>query len=302
MKFLMGPVVNRLSAPFFDKSTKESTMLIFTNLPANEGDTGLRLYLYSPETGNLLNTGGSILTEVSSGVFMGEVPQAILADMRADVENAQNVTIASDWLYLGNSVVGLKATEEEPQPVYYNTVRRNSDDSQPIYFEWVSDAASITCEVSINGGPFQASSGGVSYHRTEYGAYLYKVNYHSDDRPLEGTAEYKVTDGAIERIIPMTIDSSNLDTGQYSLLIVAEDLMGNRLQNARVYINDTTISGYTGTTGELRIALDDGTYEVSVMPPAGYGVPASQTVVVNGTNPDPITFVLQAGCGTVPWI
>ena len=277
-------------------------MLIFTNLPANEGDTGLRLFLYSPETGNLLNTGGAILTEISNGVFMGDVPQAILTDMRADVENASNLPIASDWLYLGNSVVGLRATEEEPEPVYFNVVRRNSDDNQPIYFEWTGDTSTITCTVSVNGGEFVAAAGSVVYHRTEFGAYLYKLTYNEADRPLEGTVEYKLTDGAIERIVPMTIDSSNLDTGQYSLTVNAEDASGNRLQYARVYVAGTTISGYTGTTGQLNLALDDGTYEISMMPPAGYGVPVSQTVVVDGADPDPITFVLAAGCGGVPWL
>ncbi|MGI9459988.1 MAG: hypothetical protein ACR2NF_08330 [Pirellulales bacterium] len=92
-------------------------MLVFTNLPANEGDVGLKLFLYSPENGNLINASGTPLSELSNGVFMAEVYQPITTDLRADVETSIGDVLASDWLYKGNSVVGLKATEEEPKPV-----------------------------------------------------------------------------------------------------------------------------------------------------------------------------------------
>ncbi|MGI9459989.1 MAG: hypothetical protein ACR2NF_08335 [Pirellulales bacterium] len=160
----------------------------------------------------------------------------------------------------------------------------------------------MTCTVSINGGDYVPCVGSVVYHRTEFGAYLYKINYNSADRPLEGTVEYKVTDGNTERVIPMTIDSSNLDTGQYSLTVKAVNGAGDALQGANVYVKGTTISGYTDTNGELVIALDDGTYEVNMMPPAGYGIPASQSVTVSGSSPSDMTFTLTAGCGGIPWI
>lgn len=277
-------------------------MLIFTNLPANEGDQNLRMFLYSPDSGSLLNTGGSLLTEISNGVFMAEVSQTITEDLRADVQDEYIKVIASDWLYKGNSVVGLRATEEPEEVVYYNTVRRNSDDNQPIYFEWTSDSATVSANVSVNGADYVPAAGSVVYHRTEYGAYLYKITYNSADRPLEGTVEYKVTDGTTERVIPMTIDSSNLDTGQYSLVVKATNGAGDSLQGAQVYVKGTTISGYTDTNGELEIALDNGDYEISMMPPAGYGIPPNQDVTVDDADPNEITFILNAGCGGVPWI
>lgn len=277
-------------------------MLILTNLPANEGDDGLRLFLYSPESGTLINAGGNLLTEISNGVFMADIGYAVNEDLRADVQDQYSNVIASDWLYKGNSVVGLRATEEEQKPVYYNTVRRNSDDNQPIYFEWPNDITTVTCTVSINGNDYVPCVGSVVYHRTEYGAYLYKINYNSADRPLEGTVEYKVTDGNTERVIPMTIDSSNLDTGQYSLVVKATNGAGDSLQGAQVYVKGTTISGYTDTNGELEIALDNGDYEISMMPPAGYGIPPNQDVNVDNADPSEITFILNAGCGGVPWI
>jgi hypothetical protein len=277
-------------------------MLIFTNLPANEGDTNLRLYLYSPDSGSLLNSNGTLLTEISNGVFMGEIPQTITEDLRADVQDESSNVLASDWLYKGNSVVGLKATEEPEQPVYYNVVRRNSDDNQPIYFEWVNGTSTVTASVSINGAAYVPCVGTVQYMRDEFSAYLYKLNYNEADRPLEGTVEYKLTDGAISRVVPMTIDSSNLDTGQYSLVVKATNGAGDSLQGAQVYVKGTTISGYTDTNGELEIALDNGDYEISMMPPAGYGIPPNQDVTVDNADPSEITFILNAGCGGVPWI
>jgi hypothetical protein len=278
-------------------------MLVFTNLPANEGDNGLRLYLYSPSSGSLINPGGSLLTEVSNGVFMTEVTQSITEDLRADVyEGVGGGVIASDWLYIGNSVVGLRASEEPETTVYYNVVRRNSDDNQPLYFEWPNDTATVLGQVSINGGVYVECAGSVVYHRTEFGAYLYRINYNSADRPLEGTAEYKLSDGTTERVVPMTIDSSNLDTGQFALTVSAEDMDGHALQGAQVYVAGTTIKGYTGTNGDITIALDNGTYEISMMPPAGYAVPESQTVVIDSAAPAPMQFTLSTGCGGVPWI
>ena len=90
--------------------------------------------------------------------------------------------------------------------MYYNVVRRNVDDSSAIFFEWTSDSANISGQRSINGGAYSPLAGAISFERSEGSSYLYRIDYSPADRPITGTAEYKLTDGNDVRIIPLSID------------------------------------------------------------------------------------------------
>ena len=188
-------------------------MLIYANLPISAGENGLVLKLYEPTSGVMINSPGNSLQEISNGVFFVDVSQTINTDLRADVFDADGDALASDWLYLGNSVVGLARTEELESPVYTNVVRRNVNDTNPLFFEWPTPAASLSVSVSINGGYYTTSTGVASFVRSESNSNLYALSYDANDRPQTGVAEYKVTDGVNTRIIPLSIDSGGSTDG-----------------------------------------------------------------------------------------
>ena len=185
---------------------------IFANLPAHEGHIGLTLYLYNMTTGDVLNAGGDALTELANGTFSTEVSETITMTLRADVENSSNDVIASDTLWLGESVVGLMPDDCGTSD-YYNTVRRNATDIRPIFFQWDNDTSSIAAMVSVNGAPYATTAGQISFVRQESASYLWQIGYDAADRPEEGTASFLVTDGTNSRIIPMTVDTGGEGSG-----------------------------------------------------------------------------------------
>ena len=188
-------------------------MLIYANLPINTGDSGLVLKLYNPTTGNQINAPGDVMLEINNGVFYVDVVQDIVGDLRADVFDADGDALASDWLYQGNSIIGLARVDERKEPVYTNVVRRNVNDTNPLFFEWPTPAASLSVSVSINGGEYAASTGAASFVRSESDSNLYALSYDASDRPETGVAEYKVTDGVNTRIVPLSIDSGGSTDG-----------------------------------------------------------------------------------------
>ncbi len=280
-------------------------MLIFANLPLHAGETGLALKLYNPQSGVLINAPGNAMQEMGNGVFYADVTQDLDLDLRADVLDDQGAEIASDWLYQGNSVVGLARTDVEPDPVYTNVVRRNADDDQPLYFEWPNASELLTAQKSINGGAYEDISGVVSYFRTEAGANLYTISYDSADRPVDGTAEYKVTSGTITRIIPLSVDTGGGGDGSglYQLTVNAVDLNGAALSGARINIDGTGITLATDTLGKCVFNVDPAVYMLNCSPPAGYETPPQE--VANVLDDLSITFTLapssDSGC-SVPWL
>ena len=142
-------------------------MLIYANLPINAGDSGLVLKLYNPTSGSQINAPGDVMLEINNGVFYVDVVQDIVGDLRADVFDADGDALASDWLYQGNSIIGLARVDERKEPVYTNVVRRNVNDTNPLFFEWPTPAASLSVSVSINGGDYAASTGVASFVRSE---------------------------------------------------------------------------------------------------------------------------------------
>jgi hypothetical protein len=281
-------------------------MLIFANLPLHAGTIGLTLKLYNPQSGILINAPGSAMQEMGNGVFYADVTQDLNLDIRADVLDDEGDAIASDWLYEGNSVVGLARTDEEPEPVYTSVVRRNADDDQPLYFEWPNPSESLTAQRSLNGGAYEDIAGTVAYFRTEAGAYLYTISYEVSDRPSNGQAEYKVTSGSTTRIIPLSIDTGGggEGSGLYQLTVNAVDINGAALAGARVNIDGTGITLATDTLGKAVFNVDPAAYVLNCSPPAGYDTPAQE--VANVLDDTSVTFTLSetsGGSGScVPWI
>lgn len=261
-------------------------MYVYTNLPLSSGETQLKLFLYDPQSGSLLNTGGDDLSEISNGVFVAEVEQSVLKDMRADVK-LNGLEIASDWLYYGSSIVGLRLTEEERETAYFSAVRRNAADTTPIFFEWFTPDEDITVQTSLNGNSYVTAQGVASYVREEAGAYLYKISYSSEDRPeTGGTISFKVSDGVNTRIIPLTLDTSGGLKGagsvQHEVTITAD---GQPVDGAEVWVTTDSdgqyvVAGtlYTDAFGKATFMLDPGSYYLWV-----------QKAGINFPNPTPMT-------------
>ena len=280
-------------------------MLIFANLPLNSGETGLTLKLYDPQSGVQINAPSNLMQEMGNGVFYADVTQTITGDLRADVLNTDGDAIASDWLYEGNSVVGLARTEEEPEPVYTNVVRRNADDDQPLYFEWPNPSEILTAKKSINGGDYEDITGTVSFLRTEAGANLYTLSYNTSDRPTDGTAEYKITSGTVTRIVPLSVDTGGGGDGSglYQLTVVVEDVSGNGLSGARINIDGTGTTLATDTLGRCVFNVDPAAYLLNCSPPAGYDTPSQEVANVLGDMSVKFTLSESSNSGcNIPWI
>jgi len=77
-------------------------------------------------------------------------------------------------------------------------VTKSLDDTGPITFSWPVTGATITGQVSIGNGAYQAVQGTFAFLRTdEPGIHYYTLSFDADDRPTaEGTAHYKLIDGS----------------------------------------------------------------------------------------------------------
>lgn len=100
-----------------------------------------------------------------------------------------------------------------------------------------------------------------------------------------------------------TVSSSG--SGLYQVSVRIQDAALNALQGAYVSIDGTTITLVTDPTGEVTFNLDSGNYTLTVLPPAGYTMPANQSVTVSDADPAQTVFTLSAtaasGCD-VTWV
>lgn len=86
------------------------------------------------------------------------------------------------------------------------TVERSPTDAKVITFAWPVSGATITATVSKDNASYVATSGTVSFLRTEGGRHFYTLSYNAADRPTtEGTARYKFTDGVYTRYVNIRI-------------------------------------------------------------------------------------------------
>jgi len=85
------------------------------------------------------------------------------------------------------------------------TLERVNGDTDAIRFTWPVDAATITGEVSKNGGSYAEVQGGITQRTTEAGVYWYQLAYDADDRML-GSNRYKFTDGTRTRFVNLLVN------------------------------------------------------------------------------------------------
>ncbi len=242
---------------------------VYANL-AVSGGQDLSLRIINPSTGQIVITVD--LAELENGTFSANVPSFSIV-YRADVIDEDGDTIATDWVYPNSQVIGIYAEEEQEIPTYYTTVRRNSGDESPIFFQWYTDGASLTVTKSLNGEAYQPLSGTASYLREESAdLFVYQIEYNEDDRPNVGTVSYKVTDGTKTHIIPVTIDSGSINLvglGSIEAPLIIESTNGERIDGVAVWVTqdlagDKVVAGtlYTDGQGLVTFWLDEGTYYV----------------------------------------
>lgn len=89
-------------------------------------------------------------------------------------------------------------------------VTRSDNDTEEITFNWPTDSATITGQVSINNGAYANLVGARAFLRSESGIHWYTLAYNAADRPTaEGSARYKMTDGTYTRYFNLQVTPSS---------------------------------------------------------------------------------------------
>jgi hypothetical protein len=90
-------------------------------------------------------------------------------------------------------------------------LERNSNDTNPVTFQWLSDDATITGQRSLNNAAYEGVSGAISFLRTEGSKHLYTLAYNAADRPAaNGIVRYAFTDGTYTRYLSLRVSGSNV--------------------------------------------------------------------------------------------
>lgn len=185
---------------------------------------------------------------------------------------------------------------------YYPTVRRNATDTQPLYFSWET-STTLTAQVSINGGAFQAVAGTISAASARGNTYLYSLSYDANDRTEDGIMEYSITDGTDTYYLPVTVDTGGDSGGGsgggiWQLTVSADDVLANAVQGARISVDGTSLVVTTDTNGEAVLNLNDGSYTINCSAPSGFNDPVAQSITISGAD-DTLSFTLtDSGGGT----
>lgn len=95
-------------------------------------------------------------------------------------------------------------------PVISPTIERVNGDTDAIRFTWPVDSATITGEVSKNGGSYAAVVGAITQRTTEAGVYWYQLAYNAGDRTL-GSVRYKFTDGTRTRFVNLLVNPASAE-------------------------------------------------------------------------------------------
>lgn len=85
------------------------------------------------------------------------------------------------------------------------TIERINGDTDAIRFTWPVDSATITGEVSKNGGSYAAVVGAITQRTTQAGVYWYQLAHNAADRTL-GSIRYKFTDGTRTRFVNLLVN------------------------------------------------------------------------------------------------
>ena len=92
-------------------------------------------------------------------------------------------------------------------------VERSPSDTNPITFSWPVSGATITPEVSINNAAYGATTGAVSFLRTEGSLHYYALSFNASDRPAaEGTSRYKFADGTYTQYVSLRVEGASTDS------------------------------------------------------------------------------------------
>lgn len=237
-------------------------------------------------------SGPDLLTELNflEGLYRTYIDEALDGWHFVIIRDGVGGTIyATGWIKLSDTTNGHYVTFDIPDEVldpagstltggsvgtgqYYNTVRRNSDDENDLYFEWPSQpAGGITARRSLNGGLYEATAGAVSFLRAAGNAYEYRIAYNSADRPADGIAMYEVTDGTDTRYIPFSVDTATVGGGlagpgsRLYTETITIDSVPEQWVDVWVTTDDEGTNVIAGTlqtdvNGEVTFALDPGTY------------------------------------------
>jgi hypothetical protein len=91
-------------------------------------------------------------------------------------------------------------------------VERSPNDTNPITFSWPVSGATITSEVSIDNAAYGATTGAVTFLRTEGSLHYYALSFNASDRPAaEGTSRYKFADGTYTQYVTLRVEGASTD-------------------------------------------------------------------------------------------
>ena len=294
---------------------------ILVELPTNYSGLLLKLFRISPTDGdaNPVNddtfdnvSGPDVLTEYTNreGLYVTQVDEALTDWHYAVIETAGGAGVATGWVYLTDTEAYHYIQFDVPSTgsssgitcptdgtggagEFYNVVRRNSDDTRPLYFEWPTSGASLTMTRTINGQPYQAVAGTVTEVQSAGSVYIYSLAYNSNDRPADGVVQYAITDGSVTRFLPLSIDSSSgtptLRGGSEVTVIVNDGT--DPVENCYVTLKRTGERGtkLTDSAGMAVFAVSDGTYTILATAPGFEG--AVDSVEVSGDRSKVVTMV-----------
>jgi hypothetical protein len=149
-----------------------------------------------------------------------------LADLPTVSELNARTLVAADYFVVGDytapansDITAIKAkTDNLPSspasstdvqtlavPVISPTLERINGDTDAIRFTWPVNSATITGEVSKNGGSYAAVAGAITQRTTEAGVYWYQLAHNAADRTL-GSNRYKFTDGTRTRFVNLLVN------------------------------------------------------------------------------------------------
>jgi hypothetical protein len=165
-------------------------------------------------TNKTASAGGSVFPSTTFTITNAEVQAPVLP-------NEEDVTSGTVYGYTGIDKTGTGLIVDPAilaaalsvslasyvSPPTGSPVERSPNDTNPITFSWPVSGATITTEVSIDNAAYGATTGVVSFLRTEGSLHYYSLSYHADDRPTaEGTARYKLVDGTYTQYVTLRVD------------------------------------------------------------------------------------------------
>lgn len=129
---------------------------------------------------------------------------------------------------------------------------RSTSDTAAISFMYPSPSLSLTGQVSINDGNFQAVAGAVTFLRSEGDQYFYSLAYNASDRPSgEGTARYTFSNSGNHVHVMLRVEQVSLSaSGVRSAVGLASANLDTQLTAIDDFL-DTEIAAIKAKTDNL---------------------------------------------------